>query len=75
MSFQAGLVRPVVSYNQAGYTPGRSKVALVELDPRYDAPKTRGVAPRPAGNYFAGVPGCIKPWGKWLRYQYASFDF
>ena len=24
---------PVVSFNQAGYTPGRSKVALIELDP------------------------------------------
>src|SRR5262249_59930086 len=26
---------PVVSYNQLGYTPARSKVALLELDPHY----------------------------------------
>ena len=30
--------QPVVSYNQAGYTPGRSKVAVIELDPNFKAP-------------------------------------
>jgi len=67
---------PVVSYNQAGYTPERSKVALVELDPRYDAPHAaRVLRLDPAGNYSQVYEADLKPWGKWLRYQYASFDF
>ena len=67
---------PVVSYNQAGYTPERSKIAVVELDPRYDAPRVaRVLRLDPAGNYSEVFQDAIKPWGKWLRYQYASFDF
>src|ERR1700730_7701732 len=67
---------PVVSYNQAGYTPERSKVALIEQDPRYDAPKTaRVLRLDAAGNYSEAFQGAIESWGKWLRYRYASFDF
>jgi hypothetical protein len=67
---------PVVSYNQTGYTPQRSKIALLELDPHYDAPKTARVMRLDAnGNYTEVFQAAIKPWGKWLRYQYASFDF
>ena len=67
---------PVVSYNQLGYTPERSKVAMVELDPLFDAPKTARVLRLSAnGEYEEIFRGEIKPWGKWLRYQYASFDF
>jgi endoglucanase len=73
----AGWTRPpVVSYNQVGYTPERSKVALIELDPHYDPPRTaRVLRLDAAGNYSEVFQGAIKPWGKWLRYQYASFDF
>jgi hypothetical protein len=72
-----GWVRPpVVSYNQVGYTPQRSKVAMVELDPHFDAPKTaRVLRLDAAGQYNEVFQGAIVPWGKWLRYQYASFDF
>ena len=28
-----------------------------------------------AGQYVEVFRGDVKPWGKWLRYQYASFDF
>ena len=67
---------PVVSYNQAGYTPERSKVAVLELDPLYDAPKTaRVLRLDSAGTYSEAFPAPIKPWGKWLRYRYATFDF
>lgn len=67
---------PVVAYNQVGYTPGRSKVAILELDPLYDAPKTaRVLRISPEGDYREAFQGEIKPWGKWLRYQYAQFDF
>ena len=67
---------PMVSYNQAGYTPQRAKVAVLELDPHYDAPKTaRVMRLDAAGKYEEVFRGDIKPWGKWLRYRYAYFDF
>ena len=67
---------PVVSYNQLGYTPEREKVAIVELDPLYHAPETaRVLRLNEKGEYQEAFRGAIKPWGRWLRYQYAAFDF
>ncbi len=67
---------PVVSFNQAGYTPDRSKVAIVELDPNMKAPSLIELMRINAdGNYTVVLKGNIKPWGKWLRYDYATFDF
>ena len=72
-----GWVRPaVVSYNQVGYTPQRSKVAIVELDPLDQARKSaRVLRLNPDGRYEPVFEGAIRPWGRWLRYQYAAFDF
>ena len=68
--------QPVVSYNQAGYTPARRKVAVIELDPNFKASAeatlmrlTREGVEEPV------LTAKIKPWGKWLRYNYAMFDF
>lgn len=67
---------PVVGYNQAGYTPSRSKVAVIELDPLFDAPKTaRVLRLETNGEYKEVFRGEVQPWGKWMRYQYARFDF
>jgi hypothetical protein len=67
---------PVVSYNQVGYTPERSKVAIIELDPLYQAPPTaRLLRLTPAGDYQDALQAPLKPWGSWLRYRYATFDF
>jgi endoglucanase len=67
---------PVVAYNQVGYTPERSKVAVIELDPLYDAPKTARVLKLGGDGEFKEVfSGEVKPWGKWLHYNYAHFDF
>ena len=73
----AGWMRPpLVGYNQVGYTPERTKVAVLELDPLYDAPKTaRVLRLTPEGEYTEAFQGEVKPWGKWMRYQYARFDF
>jgi endoglucanase len=73
----AGWTRPpVVGYNQVGYTPERQKVAVVELDPLYDAPMVaRVLRLTPEGGYQEAFSGEVKPWGKWMRYQYAYFDF
>jgi endoglucanase len=68
--------RPVVSFNQAGYTPGRDKVAIIELDPRMKAPPAIALMKLGAdGKSTVALRGKIKPWGKWLRYTYAKFDF
>jgi len=67
---------PVVGYNQVGYTPEREKVAVVELDPLFDAPKSARVLRLSSdGEYREVLHGEIKPWGKWTRFQYAHFDF
>ena len=67
---------PVVSFNQVGYTPQRSKVAVIELDPRDHAAATARVLKLDSsGEYQPVFQSAVKPWGKWLRYQYASFDF
>ena len=73
----AGWMRPsVVGYNQVGYTPDRTKTAVLELDPQYQSPTTARVLKlRPDGTYKEAFRGEVKPWGKWLRYQYAHFDF
>ncbi len=73
----AGWTRPaVVGYNQVGYTPERSKIAVVELDPLFKAPATATVLRLGEdGQYKEAFCGAVKPWGKWMRYQYATFDF
>lgn len=68
--------KPVVSFNQVGYTPDRAKVAIIELDPLYKAPREASLLRLNAdGQYTQVLRAPIKPWGKWLRYGYASFDF
>ena len=73
----AGWMRqPVVGYNQVGYTPSRSKTAIIELDPLFEAPKTASVLRlNEKGEYKEAFRGEVRPWGRWLRYQYAKFDF
>ena len=67
---------PVVSFNQAGYTPDRAKVAILELDPHMNAPKAiKLVKINADGTAATALEGTIEPWGKWTRYTYAKFDF
>jgi len=68
--------RPVIGYNQVGYTPEREKVAVIELDPILDAPKTaRLLRLTPEGDWHEAFTGPVARWGKWMRYEYANFDF
>ena len=68
--------QPVVSYNQAGYTPNRSKIAVIELDPNFKGPAQASLVRLTADGVQRPVlTARIKPWGKWLRYDYATFDF
>ncbi|HEX6803417.1 MAG TPA: glycoside hydrolase family 9 protein [Terriglobales bacterium] len=67
---------PVIAHSQVGYAPGFSKVAVLELDPKYNAPKTARVLRLMKEGYYKQVfEGPITPSTPWLRYVYSKFDF
>ena len=67
---------PMVAHSQVGYPPGFPKVAVIELDPNYDAPETAKVLRLDAdGSYKQVFEGPISAPTPWLRYRYAKFDF
>jgi endoglucanase len=67
---------PMIARSQVGYTPGFSKVAVLELDPKYNAPKTaRVLRLMEDGSYKQVFDGPITPSTPWLRYVYSKFDF
>ncbi|UWZ84603.1 glycoside hydrolase family 9 protein [Occallatibacter riparius] len=67
---------PMVAHSQVGYVPEFSKVAVIELDPKYDAPKTAKVLRLTEdGSYKQVFEGPITPSIPWLRYVYSKFDF
>jgi len=67
---------PVIAHSQVGYAPGFKKEAVLELDPKYDAPKTAKVLRlMENGEYKQVFEGPITPSTPWLRYVYSKFDF
>ena len=67
---------PVIAHSQVGYAPGFSKVAVIELDPKYTGPKTAKVLRlQEDGSYKQVFEGPITPSTPWLRYVYSKFDF
>ncbi len=67
---------PMIAHSQVGYAPGFSKVAVLELDPNYNAPKTaRVLRLMEDGSYKQVFEGPITSSIPWLRYVYAKFDF
>jgi hypothetical protein len=67
---------PMIAHSQAGYAPNFPKVAVIELDANYDAPKTAKVIRLDAdGTYKQVFEGPITAPTPWLRYRYANFDF
>ncbi|MBY8827034.1 glycoside hydrolase family 9 protein [Hephaestia mangrovi] len=67
--------QPVVSFNQAGYTPARHKVALIELDPNFKAPGEATLVKITADGEQPVFTAKTSSRGKWMRYHYAAFDF
>ncbi|MGH9560538.1 MAG: glycoside hydrolase family 9 protein, partial [Terracidiphilus sp.] len=67
---------PVIAHSQVGYAPGFSKIAVIELDPKFDAPRTAKLL-RLAddGSYKEVFEGPVSAPTPWLRYTYANFDF
>jgi endoglucanase len=67
---------PVIAHSQVGYALGFSKVAVLELDPKYTAPRTAKVLRLTQGGTYQQVfEGPITPATPWLRYVYSKFDF
>jgi endoglucanase len=67
---------PMIAHSQVGYAPGFQKVAVIELDPRYNGPKTAKVLRlMEDGTYKQAFEGPIMPSTPWLRYVYSKFDF
>ncbi len=67
---------PVVSFNQAGYSLNRAKVAIIELDPNFAGPASAELVRLNAdGSKNTVLTSRIQSQGRWMRYNYASFDF
>jgi endoglucanase len=76
-SYIAGWTRPpMIAHSQAGYAADFAKIAVIELDPRFRAPRTAAVL-RLAddGTYRKVFEGPVSAPRPWLRYEYAKFDF
>ena len=67
---------PMIAHSQAGYAPNFPKVAILELDPKFNPPKTAKVLRLlEDGTYKRVFEGPISQGEPWLRYRYAKFDF
>jgi hypothetical protein len=68
--------RPVIAHSQVGYHPAQEKVAVLESDPNDTSGTT--VTLLRIGSDGALAPRLTRPatpWGRYLRYDYARFDF
>ncbi len=68
--------KPVIHVSQIGYHPGQQKNAVIELDATDNA-RDKAVLMRVSENgasekVLSAEP---KPWGRFLRFNYAQFDF
>ena len=67
---------PVIGISQVGYHPNQVKRAVLELDPRDSANAPVNLYQLElAGDKKLVKSEPAKPWGRFLRYQYAIFDF
>src|SRR5205814_8443325 len=67
---------PMIAHSQVGYAPGFPKVAVLELDPKYNAPKTaRVLRLTENGAYQQVFEGPITPGTSCPRYVYSKFNF
>jgi len=67
---------PVIQVSQVGYRPNQEKVAVIELDKReIDLERMTLMRIDEQGGLEEVKNGVPKMWGKFLRYNYARFDF
>jgi len=68
--------KPVIGFSQAGYVPDQEKIAVIEMDLNDTPLKTATVYQITSeGKPVEKLKGEVKVWGKYLRYNYARFDF
>ena len=68
--------KPNIGFSQVGYLPGQNKVAVIELDQKDTPLKTAALFEvTQDGKSVEAFKGDVKVWGKYLRYNYAKFDF
>jgi endoglucanase len=68
--------KPVIGFSQVGYHPDQNKVAVMELDKNGTPSKTATLyRVMPEGKFLEKLSADVKPWGKFLRYNYVTFDF
>jgi endoglucanase len=68
--------KPVIGFSQAGYHPAQNKIAVIELDKNDTPLKTAALYQvTPEGKLQEKYTAEIKTWGKYLRYNYVTFDF
>ena len=67
---------PVIAYSQAGYHPDQKKTAVIELD-KNDRPlaTARVLRVSEKGEETEVFRSEVKVWGRYLCYDYATFDF
>ena len=68
--------KPVISISQVGYHPDQVKRAIIELDPQTEK-LGEGVLLRvdPEQGFRKVFSAPLKKWGRFLRFEYAIFDF
>jgi hypothetical protein len=67
---------PVIGFSQAGYHPEQKKRVVLELDPRDPAAESASLFEvTPDGATVERLKARVEPWGKYLRYAYATADF
>lgn len=68
--------KPVIAHSQTGYHPAQQKIAVIETDKN-----DKTILPAKLlklgekGNFTVKKSALVKSWGKYLRYQYYTFDF
>ena len=68
--------KPNIGFSQVGYHPSQNKIAVIELD-KNDSPLQTAALYQvtPDGIFVEKLNADVKLWGKYLRYNYITFDF
>ena len=68
--------KPVIGFSQVGYHPSQEKRAVIELD-KNDTPLKTALLYRvtPQGRFENVFTAPVKVWGRWMRYNYVTFNF
>ncbi|MFH0990245.1 MAG: glycoside hydrolase family 9 protein [bacterium] len=67
---------PMIAHSQLGYHPQQNKIGVIEFDANdslHTAARLLKVTER--GEYKVTYTASLQPWGTYLRYRYARFDF